>query len=140
MTETTMTREQIRARQNEIAPYPDPGTEVTGESLARYLAALAQLGWSRNLTPFIRDDQEIPIQQVAANFAAAHALLALHEIDPEKAAFTAAQIADAWNDGGGIGEWLFEHLTRLGVDPREIARLDEARLVLENARREGETP
>lgn len=136
MTETTMTQEQIRARQNEIAPYPEWGTKVTGESLARYLAVLAQLGWSRNVTPFIRDDQEIPPQQVAANFAAAHALLALHEADPEKAALTAAQIADAWNDGGGIGEWLYEHLTRLGVDPDEVARLDEARLALQNARRE----
>ena len=132
---TPMTREQIHARRNEIAPYPERGTRVTGESLARYLAVLAQLGWSRNVTPFIRDDQEIPYQQVAANFAAAHALLALHEVDPEKAALTAAQIADAWNDGAGIGEWLFEHLTRLGADPREVARLDEARLALENARR-----
>jgi hypothetical protein len=122
---------QIRDRLNEIAPWPEWGTEITAESVARYLAVCAQLGWIRNVTPFIRDGQEIPVAQFAAQFAAAHALLALAEVDPERARLTAAQIADAWNDGGGIGEWLWEHLTALGVDVDEIGRLDTARLELD---------
>ena len=130
-----MTREQIRARMQEIAPYPEWGTEVTAQSLARHLAVCAQTGWARNITPFIRDDQEFPPQQIAANFAAAHLLIALAEVDPVRANFAAAQIADAWNDGGEIGTWLFEHLTALGVDPDEIARLDTARLAAEKAGR-----
>jgi hypothetical protein len=53
---------------------------------------------------------------MCAEFAAAHALLALAEQDtvsPEdegSSAFTAAQIRDAIEDGGEIGPWLYEHL------------------------------
>ncbi len=133
---TPMTREQIRARMNEIAPYPDPAAEVTAESVTRYLAVCAQTGWARNITPFIRDDQEFPAFEIAALFAAAHALTALAEADPHRAGEVAGDIADAWNDGAGIGMWLHEHLTALGVDPAEVSRLDEARLAAENSAQE----
>jgi len=132
-TETTEAdrAKQIRDRLAEIAPWPEWGTEITAEGVARYLAVCAQISWIRNVTPFIRSDQEIPVAQVVAQFAAAHALLALAEADPDRAKLTAAQIADAWNDGGGIGEWLWEHLTALGIDVDEIGRLDTARLALD---------
>ena len=131
MSTTEMTVAQIRKRLDEIAPYPEWGTKVTAGGMVRYLAVCAQLGFARNVTPFIRDDQEIPPALIAAQFAAAHAMLALEKADPKAASEAARQIAEAWNDGGEIGAWLYEHLAALGIDADEIGRLDTARLALD---------
>ncbi len=135
MTETAMTQEQVEARLMEIAPPPQLAGEVTAEGLARYLLVRTQLGWSRNLTPFTRDDQLVPVWQIAAQFAAAHALMAVASVNRAAADEAARQIAAAWDDGAGIGEWTWDHLSGLGVDPAEVRRLDEARLAAENAGR-----
>lgn len=121
--------QEIEARLREIAPYPAEGAEPTAENLARYLAVCAHLGWTRNITPFIRDDQEIPASLVCAQFAAARALYVLIGTGRENAA--AREIADAWDDGQMIGELLHDQLRHLGVDPEEVARLDAARLELD---------
>lgn len=137
-TETpAMTQEQIEARLTEIAPPPQLAGEVTAEGMARYLLVRTQLGWSRNLTPFVRDDQLVPVWQIAAQFAAAHSLMALISVHRAAADEAARQIAAAWDDGAGIGEWTWEHLSALGVDPAEVRRLDEARLAAEDAGRAG---
>ena len=47
---------------------------------------------------------------MAVQFAAAHALYALGEKSSARTALVATQIRDAWEDGGGVGEWLWEHL------------------------------
>ena len=131
-----MTAGQIEARLTEIAPPPDTG--VTAAGLARYLAVCAELGFTRNITPFVRDDQLVPARTVCAEFAAAHALLALAEAYPDLADETARRIRDAWEDGNCLGAYLHADLTALRADPDEVARLDGAMLAAENAERAGE--
>lgn len=129
----TASAKEIEAKLREIAPYPEYGNVVTSERLARYLTVRSQLAWARNLTPFVPDDMLAPIPGMMADFAAAHALLALAEVDQQLADRVATQITEAWNDGPGVGEWLYEHLAKLGVNPETIYQLDEARLALEKA-------
>lgn len=137
-TTETMTPEQIEARLTEIAPPPDPDAGVTAEGLARYMAVRATLGFTRNVTPFVRDDQLVPSWQICLEFAAAHLLSALQGEVPELADMLAQQVAQSWDDGG-MGEWLHEYLAALGVDSGEVAALDGARLAAEDAERTGET-
>jgi hypothetical protein len=133
MTETpAMTDWQIEERLLEIAPPPDPDAGVTADGLARYLAVRAQLGFTRNVTPFIRDDQQVSAWQICLEFAAAHLLFTLQGEVPDLADMVAQHIAQSWEDGE-IGEWLHEYLAAAGVDPSEVARLDEARLALEKS-------
>lgn len=131
---TETTQEQIEERLEQIAPHPESGT-VTARGLARYLAARAHLGFTRNVTPFIRDDQEVPASRILAEFAAAHALIALAEVSPEVADEAARRIADAWENGNCLGAYLWSDLETVNVDPGDLARLDAARLALENAER-----
>jgi hypothetical protein len=109
---------------------------VTAEGLAKYFAVRAQLGFTRNVTPFVRDDQLVPAWQVCLEFAAAHLLFTLQGEVPELADMAAQQIAQSWDDGE-MGEWLHEYLAAAGIDSGEVARLDGARLAAENAERAG---
>lgn len=129
MTTETTTDYQIEERLEQIAPHPEEN--MTAASLARYLAVRAQLGFTRNVTPFIRDGQEVPASLILPWFAAAHALIALGETDPVFADEVARRITDAWQDGNCLGAYLHQDLTYLEVDPAEVSRLDAARLALE---------
>jgi hypothetical protein len=116
-TDETKARE-IHARLDELAPYPSGG-DVTAAGLARYLAKQAQVSWSRGMNgPATLSPAEVA--RMVSEFAAAHALLALADSDPSRADLVAAQIHDAWEDGGGVGEWTWDHL---GTDAMEIAGL-----------------
>jgi hypothetical protein len=109
---------RIRKRLDEIAPYPPDGA-VTALALARQQAAEAQIAWARMMGM----SHPITMQDIVIAhgcFGVAHTLLALHEADPAKADAVAAQIRDAWEDGGGVGEWIWEHH---GGHAREIAGL-----------------
>jgi hypothetical protein len=132
-----MTAGQAEERLREIAPPPGQGTEVTARDLARYLAVRAQLGFTRNVTPFIREGQEVPAALVLAQFAAACALLVLGQADDEAAGVAARQITGAWADGNTLGACLHDYVTGLGIDVAELGRLDEARLGLEDGGRGG---
>lgn len=138
-TETTepMTWPQIRKRLDEIAPDPaDTGhadEHDIARIVARAIAVTAQRRWVRNLSDYFgggdrvaqREWQE-SIATLCAEFAALHLLMGLIEANPERARVLAARIRDAWDDGGMIGELLWEHLEALGIDGNEIARLEEA--------------
>lgn len=128
-TSAAMTAEQIEAALTGLAPYPDR-TEVTAENLARYLAVCAQLGFARNLTPFITPDLEMPPMLVLSQFAAAHALLALAHVNPQCATYTAARIREAWDADDTVGDWLAEHLAAMGVSATEVSGLDALRVGL----------
>jgi hypothetical protein len=116
--ESALTAEQIRERLNEIAPY-SPGDPVTAVGLARQQAIEAQIAWARMMdtdTPITMRD----IALVQGCFGTARALLALAEADPAGADEVAAQIRNAFEDGGDIGEWLWQiH----GEHAREISAL-----------------
>jgi|ERR1017187_3451649 hypothetical protein len=116
--ETAAKVREIRGQMEKLAPYQASG-QVTAKGVARYLAMETQVAWSRAMngtaSPSVTD-----IAIITGQFAAVHALLALAEADPKAADETAAEIRDAWEDGGGVGEWTWEHL---GPDAKEIARL-----------------
>ncbi len=147
-TDDTKARE-IHAKLDRLAPYPTEGN-VTATGLARYLAKQAQVSWVRGMgSPGCLD--RVEVARMVSEFAAAHALLALVDSDPDGADAVAAQIhgavsdsmsvavwtiisrftgvlrgvtvaavLGAWEDGGGVGEWTWDHL---GPDAGEIARL-----------------
>lgn len=107
-------KSEISRRISEIAPWPSWGDEATAASVARYLAVNAQVAFTMHITPFSGDgtgrlDPDV-IARINAQFAAAHALLALQEADPAAATAVAQEISTAWNDGNGVGEWLWDHL------------------------------
>lgn len=109
---------QIRERLDEIAPLQQGG-RVTALSLARQQAMEARVAWAR----MIGTSHPITMKDIAilhGCFGTAHTLLALHEADPAKADEVAAQLLDAWEDGGGCGEWIWEHH---GEHAREIVKL-----------------
>lgn len=115
------TAAEICKRLAELAPYTIPGRAVSAESLARHLAVKAQVSWARSLHP----GHALDLRDVAAvngMFAAAHALLYMHATAPQEADEAAAQIQNAFDDGGGVGEWLWEFH---GEHAQEIADLAE---------------
>jgi hypothetical protein len=107
---------EIRAKLDAIAPLPEdrPPTALV---LARHLAVRAAERHVRQLDPRVPFDSR-QIAAMTAEFAAAHALYALAEGGSGDEA--AAQIADAWDDGGEIGEWLYQHL---GETVNEVSAL-----------------
>lgn len=131
-TEAPKTRGEIRERLDRIAPYPKRGT-VAGftdhaRTVAKYLAVSAQRRWKYNLdiADMNSDGYQQSVRTMMAEFAALHLLMRLRETSPGAAEIAAVQIRDAWDDGGGIGEWLWEHATTLGIDTDEVSRLEEA--------------
>ena len=127
-TTQTPTRREIRDRLTEIAPYPKPGDPDHARAVAKYLAVSAQRRWKYNLDIADMDapGYQVSVQAMLGDFAALHLLTHLMDTNPELAELAAAQIRDAWDDGGGIGEWLWEHATALGIDTAEVSRLEAA--------------
>ncbi len=111
---------QIRDRLNEIAPYPDTDEATTAASLGRWLAMRSQVIRQQQLgitAPWRREQVDL----LTILFAAAHALYALDASDPVLGRQVALEIRNAWDDGSGVGEWLWEHLG--GGACREIGQL-----------------
>jgi hypothetical protein len=103
-----------RRRYRQLAPVPDPSAADPGTALGRHLAAagLRRAGLARDSC----DDAE------AARVAMAAAMLwhRLSAADPDYAWVTAGQIATAWNDGDGVGEWLHTLAGQFGIDAAEV--------------------
>ena len=121
---------QIRDRLNELSPYPDTDEATTARSLGRWLAMRSQVISQQQLgitAPWSRDQ----IDLLTILFAAAHALYALDASDPVLGRQAALEIRSAWDDGAGIGEWLWEHLG--GEACREIGSLADELAVLRQA-------
>jgi hypothetical protein len=116
-TDDTKARE-IHAKLDALAPYPSAG-DVTATGMARYLAKQAQVSWVRGMdSPGCLD--RVEVARMMSEFAAAHALSAFADSDPAGADLAAAQIHDAWEDGGGVGEWIWDLLAPVAT---EIAAL-----------------
>ena len=127
-----LTLEGIRARLREIAPDPSADSPDVAEALARNMTVSALRRNSR----LLNSNQALTPEAVSVlcyQFAAVHLLqaarAAAHPAGADNA--TAAEILNAWEDGGGIGEWLWEHALGLGIDPDEVNRLAEAEARLE---------
>ena len=126
-TEAPKTRREIRARLGEIAPYPKQDTPDHARAVAKYLAVSAQRRWKWTLDIADMDSTEYrsAVQVMLADFAALHLLMHLLNTDTPKTEGLSRQIRDAWDDGGEVGSWLWEHGMALGVDPDEVCRLEE---------------
>jgi hypothetical protein len=129
------TAAEIRAELDAIAPMPEFG-HLTAAALARHFAVRAQQRCWRALNGGDDDGLDpVRIAAMCAEFAAAHALYALHAqthhgpelelgVAPAFAerlrdctpVMVAEQIRDAVCDGDGIGEWLNEHLGQETTD------------------------
>jgi hypothetical protein len=118
---------QIRDRLNEIAPYPDTDEATTARSLARWLAMRSAVINHQQLSPAgVMTRSQVDLLTIL--FAASHALYALNASDPVLGTQAAREIRNAWEDGGGVGEWLWEHLgsaacTEIGPLADELAEL-----------------
>lgn len=100
---------EIRAELIRLAPCPTADDDdLTAVKVARYLAMEAQVIWAR-MTSMDWPITPAEIGNLTAHFTAAHALLALDAVNAVAAYQTAAEIVNAWEDGGGVGEWLWEH-------------------------------
>jgi hypothetical protein len=124
----------IYARYREIAPDPDPESKDPSKALAISLLAHAQRDFTRMLSPAEPFNHEV-IAGMCARFAAVHLLAWLRQSRPDAAARLSGEIVSAWDDGGGIGEWLWEHAQPLGVDPDAVQRLAEAEAAIQGAKR-----
>jgi hypothetical protein len=110
---------EIRDKINALAPAPVEAG-MPAPDVARYLAAQAQVNWSRFVASVRRDAPDLRVSSlISAQFAAAYALLAFHRVAPQEADEIAAQIVEAWNMGE-TDEWSWD---ALGADAAEIARL-----------------
>lgn len=118
---------QISDRLLEIGPYPESSDAATAPALARYLAVRAAVINHQQLgidAPYSRRRIDLLINL----FAAAHALRTFHAASPAEADRAAQEIWNAWDDGGGIGEWLWDHLGDEAA--REIGPLADELAVL----------
>lgn len=98
-----------RRKLDAIAPLPEDGTDITARALAAFMAVRAQERFHKGLNGAAFDAGQI--SAMGAEFAAEFALRVLAEHAPaEVATETASKIWGAICDGGGIGEWLWEHL------------------------------
>lgn len=121
---------QVRARLDEIGPYPAHPGATTAAGLARRLSVRAAVISHQQLgtdAPFSHSQ----IDRLTVLFAAAHALYALNRLaGPDHADSIAREIRDAWDDGSGIGEWLWDHLgsqacAEIGPLADELAALEK---------------
>jgi hypothetical protein len=112
-TETTAPADrakQARDRLSELAPYPETAEVTTARNLAAYLAVRSAVINHQQLSPDVVMTHG-QIDRLTVLFAAAHALYALDAaMGPDYADQVAREIRDAWDDGGGVGEWLWDHL------------------------------
>jgi hypothetical protein len=120
---------EVYARLREIAPEPDPESPDVAAQLSRWLLVAAQRRFNHCVNPDMPTDEALSgdaLSALAAQFAAAHLLAYVAENDTDSAARLSREITYAWADGGGIGEWLWEHAQKLGIDTDEVNALADA--------------
>jgi hypothetical protein len=131
-TSTQATLEEIRKRYTEIAPGATSGTPAPALALARWLTLSVQRGFTRMLSPYIPMDHGEMLLLIA-RFEALHLLAARIGANRDDAGRLAAEMLGAEEDGGSIGEWLYEHGKALGVDTNEVSCLADAEARIEGA-------
>lgn len=138
-TETAVpdTLRDVYARYREIAPEVDPEGSCTAWHLSRYLLVNAIRANARAEYEVLNGGglSTSTLAELHGCFAAVHALESNRIVpdNPTRAIVAAAEIAEAIRDGGGIGEWLWEHSRHLGISINEVTRLAEAEARLKAA-------
>jgi hypothetical protein len=142
---------EVRARLDAIAPLPDDGP-VPPAAMARWLAVRAQERWARQMHAPGAEHDHAQVAVMVTEFAAAVALWALAATEhrgaelplglepavPQfirdmPAAGVAAFIRDCWEDGGAIGEFLWEFL---GAEVADAVSAEAGLLAAAVARKE----
>lgn len=140
MTDTAPTTlKGVRSRLAEIAPYPTADDPDAALKLARYMTVQGLRRNSRCLDTALSPDAVLSMDALSAlqfQYGIVHLIEAfrrgVHGTGVPDV--LAAELLNAWDDGAGIGEWLWEHAQGLGIDGGEVVRLAEAEAALESAR------
>lgn len=104
-----------------LAPYPTSAEDVTAERLAAHLAVSAQRRYlaTINAAEFDRTTMNLFVKEWGVIYL-------LREAEERAGMAFADRLArdlwEAWNDGSGLGEFLYEWLTEYGIDPEQVAR------------------
>lgn len=118
-----------------LGPYPGHGNAdpVTAEGLVRHFLVSAQAenarGWalpSGEPGSPEAETWQVSVRRYVDRWAIAALLVRLIEHAPDRADAVAADLVDAMDDGGSMGEWLWEWLNGRGIDPDEITRRVDA--------------
>lgn len=106
---------------SKIPNYREPRAQLEG-----LLTATQQL-WRKFMdgdSELPRDEQAQMVAQFCAYFSAAWYLRALMTEAPEQAGKVCESLQDILEDGGGVGEWTWDLLSEMGIDPDTIAPAD----------------
>lgn len=99
-----------------------PSTPVADDHLKNLLTTLQQQ-WRLAFDHPGEPDEEIRFMRIAMicdRFSAVWFLLKLMELNPAVAEKTTRELVGILNDGSGVGEWAYELLCRIGIDPESI--------------------
>src|SRR5690349_9292303 len=103
------------------APYPTRSEDVTADGLAKHLAVAAQRDFRAT-----QDAAEIDKNQMARFVYEWGIVYLLREAQERAGVRVADDLArglwENWNDGSGLGEWLWEWLTEYGIDPEAVSK------------------
>lgn len=127
MPDTTTRAREIRAELDKLAPYPAEGP-VKAQDFARYLAMEAQVMFARYMDAS-HDPSLTEVVSLQGFYAASCALMSWAEADVTRgeADECAQDIRDAFESGGAIPEWVYEHLgsdaERINDLARELAEI-----------------
>lgn len=102
-----------------LAPYPSSVEDVTADKFARHLAVAAQHSFRTtiNAAGLDRTAMALFVQEWSVVYL-------LRELQERAGVMIADAVArdlwEAWEDGSGLGEWLWEWLTEYGIDPEAV--------------------
>jgi hypothetical protein len=126
----------ITARYREMAPEPDPAKEHVARNVGAYLAVTGLRRDRLSEDAILRDAPSPRDFDIARmSMAALRFLACARNADPDAAKQAAKEVADAWANGDGVGEWLRDLANGLGVNWAEVVRLASTEAALAAAER-----
>ncbi|MFG2001729.1 hypothetical protein ACGFNU_21515 [Spirillospora sp. NPDC048911] len=114
---------------DEFARCPQTTTDVTAESLTRHMAVSAQRRviiidrLMEDTSPAGQLRYMDAIGLLVGEFSVVKLLRALSEHAPGMADEVAKDLWGDWEDGGAIGEWLWEWLAEYGIDAAQVSKV-----------------
>ena len=117
---------------NDFAPYPERDEDATADSIARSTAVSA-FARQQLIDEYMNDNSPkgkrlymTEIGTLVNQYGVVFLLRELAEVDPGRADAAAKRLFGDWEDGGSVGEWLWEWLREYGIDPEQVNRAASA--------------